>query len=427
MRRMRWPLAMIALLACGGAAHAAAPAPPPFNPCSTNAITNFLTADVTHTGTIDLTFYDASYARVLYYECDGNRLLRLGARRADPKQRGTVFKAAASWSCDPLVRRFGAVAKLPDGKVVFGSYSVRTPSCASRFEIHVPRRVKPGGLVRIHVVDRWGTGAVKPKLCIKPAGARQACRTLSFPSAIAFANRSVRTSRRGTLKIELRIARVRERASVAVGGKAGGAPPPLPTVLAAGDSSMQGVDSFLADELNGVANVVSDTRIGTGISRGVYWTFHAQSQTKRLRQVATVMSVGAAVDAFAIPDALGVDQPCCGDAWIGAYAARVRGIMLTYLRGGRGRVVWMTPPEPRDPERAAITHPINAAIERAATGLKGVQVLRIDKIFSPNGYQEVIRYQGRDVRVREADGVHLNPAGTAIAAKLVAALLGKLG
>jgi hypothetical protein len=324
------------------------------------------------------------------------------------------------------VRRFGAVAKLPDGKIVYGSYSVRTPSCASRFRIQVPRQVKPGALVRVRVVDRWGTGAVKPELCLKPAGARQACRELAFPALVGSASRSVRATRRGTLKIELRIAKVRQRASVAVGGKAGAPPPALPTVLASGDSSMQGVDSFLADELYGVADVVSDTRIGSGISRGVYWMFHAQSQTKRLHQRATVMSVGAAVDAFPIPDALGVDQPCCGETWIAAYAARVRGIMLTFLQGGRGKVVWMTPPEPRDAQRAEITHAINVAVERAATGLAGVKVLRIDRLFSPNGYQEVIRYQGHDVRVREADGVHLSAAGTALAAKVVAAALGDL-
>ncbi len=418
---------MLAALACGTvAARAATPAPPPVDPCATSKITNYLVADVTHTGTIDLTFYDASYARVLYYECTGKHALRLGARRADPKQRGTLFQTAANWSCEHLVRRFGAVAKLPDGKVVYGSYSVRTPSCASRFKIQVPRRVKPGALVRIHVVDRWATGNVKPSLCVKPAGARRACRTLKFPDLVGFANRSVRATRRGAMKIELRIARVRQRATVAVGGKAGPAPPALPTVLASGDSSMQGVDSFLADELYGAADVVSDSRIGSGISRGVYWTFHARSQTKRLHQRATVMSVGAAVDALPMPDALGVQQPCCGETWIAVYAARVRAIMRTFLQGGRGKVVWMTPPEPRDAPRAEITHAINVAVERAATGLAGVKILRIDKLFSPNGYQEVIRYQGRDVRVREADGVHLSAVGTALAAKIVKAALGDL-
>ena len=100
--------------------------------------------------------------------------------------------------------------------------------------------------------------------------------------------------------------------------------------------------------------------------------------------------------------------------------------MQTFLRGGRARVVWLTPPEPRYAPRAEITHAINIAVERAAVGLKGVKVLRIDLMFSPGGYRDVIRYRGRDVRVRESDGVHLNVAGTAIAAKAVAEAIREL-
>lgn len=44
----------------------------------------------------------------------------------------------------------------------------------------------------------------------------------------------------------------------------------------------------------------------------------------------------------------------------------------------------------------------------------------MDLIFTPDGYGDVIRYRGRDVDVRGVDGVHLNVAGTAIAAKVVA-------
>ena len=48
-------------------------------------------------------------------------------------------------------------------------------------------------------------------------------------------------------------------------------------------------------------------------------------------------------------------------------------------------------------------------------------VIRVDQLFSPSGtYTEVIRYRGRDVRVRDSDGVHLNISGTAIVARLLA-------
>jgi hypothetical protein len=49
----------------------------------------------------------------------------------------------------------------------------------------------------------------------------------------------------------------------------------------------------------------------------------------------------------------------------------------------------------------------------------------MDELFTPDGFREVMPYRGRDVRVRAADGIHLNVAGTAIAAKVVAAELRK--
>jgi len=71
-------------------------------------------------------------------------------------------------------------------------------------------------------------------------------------------------------------------------------------------------------------------------------------------------------------------------------------------------------------------HPaVNAAIVRAGTNMTGVTVLRMDRLFTPNGFTETIRYRGRDVRVRTADGIHLNVSGTAIAAKVIATALRK--
>ena len=47
-------------------------------------------------------------------------------------------------------------------------------------------------------------------------------------------------------------------------------------------------------------------------------------------------------------------------------------------------------------------------------------------MFTPNGFAEVIRYRGRYIRVRTADGIHLNVSGTAIAAKVIAAAIRKI-
>jgi hypothetical protein len=419
-RGWRVAVAAIAAVACGGVAHAAAPKAPPVDPCATPTDSNYLVADATKPGTIDLVFYNANGARVVFFECVGDRLKRLGAKRAATAADPTMFSDAAAWSCDRLARRFAAVAILPDGSIAFGSYSVRTTSCASRFELSAPQHMKPGAKSRVRVVDRWGIGGIRPELCIGPASARPRCKTLAFPAAVTVASRRFQASERGRWRVELRVRRERVRAAFDVGGEGGPAQKPLPIVLATGDSTMQGIDSFLADELAGWAYVRSDARPGSGISRGVYWEWHAKSQTKRLRQRVTVMSVGAASDGVPIPNAIGVLQPCCGEPWIEQYANRVRGVMQTYLRGGHARVVWLTPPEPRYGPRATITHAVNAAVERAAEGLADVKVLRIDLMFSPDGYRDAITYRGREIRVRESDGVHLNVAGTAIAAKAVA-------
>jgi hypothetical protein len=272
----------------------------------------------------------------------------------------------------------------------------------------------------VRVVDRWGIGGIHPELCIGPASGAERCTTLAFPRAVTVASHRFRASERGQWRVELRVRRARIRTAFDVGGEGGPPPKPLPIVLATGDSTMQGIDSFLTDELAGWANVHSDVRPGSGITRGVYWEWHAKSQTKRLRQRVTVMSVGAASDGLPIPTAIGVLRVCCGELWIEEYANRARSIMQTFLREGRGRVVWLTPPEPRWGPRADITHATNVAVERAASGLKGVQVIRIDLMFAPHGYTDVVTYRGREVRVRESDGIHLNVAGTAIAAKAVA-------
>ena len=60
--------------------------------------------------------------------------------------------------------------------------------------------------------------------------------------------------------------------------------------------------------------------------------------------------------------------------------------------------------------RVPIVAAVNTAIVRAAIDLKDVRVLRMDLLFTPQGYRENMRYRGRDVRVREGDGIHLNVA-----------------
>jgi hypothetical protein len=401
------------LACCAVAALAAAPA-------SAQEPTTAFAADSTQAGVISLLFWGAQGAEVRYYERVGDERKALGRARSAT---GTVttLTDATTWSCDRLERRFEARAKLPDGSTASGEYGVRTASCAHRFRVEAPTRVAPGRLARVRVLDRWNIGGIRPKLCITPPGGERACKTVAFARAVAVATRRFRAEKRGRWRVELRVRDHRVRRYVAVGGDTKIREVTLPTVLATGDSTMQGIDSYLSDELVDDATLRSDVQLGSAISRGDFWATYAKTQTRRRHQRISVMSIGAAFDGFPLTGPAGERVECCAEPWVALYAARVRAIMRTYLRRGRGRVFWLTPPLPRDPVRLQITSAITLAIERAAAGLEGVRVIRVDQLFSPAGvYTEVIRYRGRDVRVRDADGVHLNISGTAIMAQLLA-------
>jgi hypothetical protein len=421
-------LAALTAVVCAPLAHAAAPGTPEYV-CQAGSTANHLAADATVTGLVGLRFYDHRGARVLFYECIDGQPKRLGARRVEPDPATNPpaeISDAVQWTCDRTVRKFAALAALPDGEILTGFYSVRTPSCAQRFELDASRRVATGKRFKVRAVDQWGLGAVKPSLCVAPPGAKLQCRELAFKDAVATTSRSIRADVAGRWRVELRQGdKVRRRTTVLVGaGRAAAAVKP-PIVLATGDSTMQGIDSFLTDRLGDDAIVRSDIYPGSGISRGVFWPRKAVEQTKAIHPRVTIISVGAATDAIPLPNAAGTLVECCEEAWIRAYSRRVRGMMKTYLRDGHARVFWLTPPFPKAPARAQITYAIDDAITRAGRGLKGVVVGRVDRYFSPNGYVETIRYKGRSVRVRESDGVHLSIEGTSIVAEILAPAIRK--
>ena len=392
----------------------------PAAPALAQEPTTAFAADSTQLGVISLLFWGAQGADVRYFERVGDKLEPLGTARSATGA-ATILKDATTWSCDRLRRRFEARVALPDGSRAKGTYGLRTPSCAQRFRIEAPEHVSPGALARVRVVDRWNIGGIRLRLCITPPEADRACKTLALRRAVAVASRRFRVQQRGRWHVDLRVRDHRVRRDIAVGDDTDVRPVALPTVLATGDSTMQGIDSYLSDELLESATLRSDVQLGSAISRGAFWTEHAAVQTRRLRQRVSVISIGAAFDGFPLAPPDGVKVECCAEPWVALYAARVRTIMQTYLRRGRGRVFWLTPPVPRDPVRLTITSAITIAIERAAAGLEGVKVIRVDELFSPAGtYTEIIRYRGRDVRVRDADGVHLNISGTAIMARLLA-------
>jgi lysophospholipase L1-like esterase len=401
----------------------AAVAPPlPTTGCNVGPVTNFLAADATKPGVIDLIFFGARGTTVEFFECAADRLLPLGTLPAGPPDIGTQLLEATTWDCARPSRSFVARAIQPDGTVVAGAYNVRTGSCSSRFDVRVPRRVAPGRVARVRIVDNWGIGDFRPRLCIAPPRGDKLCTVVGFKKAVTIRTRRFRAKLEGRYRIELRVDKHRVRRTVTVGG--GEAPKPPPIVLTTGDSTMQGVDNFLADELGDDGTVRSDIRIGTGISKSD-WQEIAKAQVKRTKPRYTVMSLGVN-EGFAMTTPGGAQVECCGEPWLAEYVRRVRAMMATYRRKGEGKVLWLTLPLPRAGAKTESIVAVNSAIVRAAKGLKGVRVLRMDALFTPNGFAEVIRYRGRYIRVRTADGIHLNVSGTAIAAKVIAAAIRRL-
>jgi lysophospholipase L1-like esterase len=420
-RRLAARVAFAALLVPAAAAHAAAPGGGlATDPCGPGPTTAILIPNTNRVGIVDMHFLGAEGNPVSFFECIGGRALALG-RRSSPSGTDTPFYDATTWRCGRRSRQFVATTTLLDGSIVRGAGGVRTVSCARRFALELRRQAARGSRVRVRIADRWGIGEVRLRLCTTPPRGRIACRRVSLVRR-SFTVRYLRPAQRGRWRLELRFAGASVRRSLAVGVRPAGASPAVPVVLATGDSTMQGVESFLADELGVTARVKSDVRPGIGFSKADDFGAVASAQVARLRPATTVVSIGAN-EGFAMTSADGGEHPCCDAGWVAEYARRVRRTMVTYLRAGRGRVFWMTIPAPRDPKRVPTFAAVNEAILRAASGLPRLRVLRMDTLFSPDGFRMTMPYRGKTVRVREEDGIHLNVLGTKIAAREVAAAM----
>ncbi len=410
-------LAGVAVVLCAATAPAASAALA--NPCGPSLpATAQFTSSTTRVGLIDLYYFVPHDRPVTYFECDDGRADYLGELKSAAGSDRTVFLAAALWDCDRTTRYFAATTTQGVvGTVVLGTTSLQTPSCAHRFALQVPETLKRGHVAHIGVTDGWHRGDFRTRVCLRYPAAKLTCRDVTFAPGVDFAEARFRLRKRGRWRVELQVRSFRIRDTIAVGVRKAAPRKLLPKVLATGDSTMQSVGAALSDELGDTAAFVSDVRPGLELSGANDWAPIATSQAASVRPNVTVLSIGANEG---LP-VLGVDgvHNCCDAGWSAEYQRRMQATMRTYARKGLGRVLVLTIPAPRDPRRAAVVATVNAAIVAAGLAL-GVEVLRMDLLFSPNGYQDAIRYDGRDVAVRDADGVHLNAAGARIAAHAVA-------
>ncbi len=208
------------------------------------------------------------------------------------------------------------------------------------------------------------------------------------------------------------------------------APPrkPLHTLLVTGDSMSQPLDSDLADALIPKhVHVVQEPHIGTGISTTfvVNWGRLSAHQVKEDHPEAIVVFIGAN-DGFPMEGPEGREVSCCGARWGAIYADRVRQIMNTYRQDGAAHVYWLTLPAPRDPARARIARVVNAAIDVAAQPwVSQIQIINTVPIFTPGFvYRDAMSIAGKQTIVREADGIHLNEAGSSLLARYVLEAIG---
>jgi len=204
---------------------------------------------------------------------------------------------------------------------------------------------------------------------------------------------------------------------------------PLETLLVTGDSLSTPLDTELGQNLapDGV-NVVRDPHLATGISRDdlVDWGQLSATQVAEDEPDAVVIFIGAN-EGLPMPGPGGEDVSCCGPEWAAVWANRARQLMENYAQNGAAKVYWLTVPSARDPDRAPITDAVNAAVYAAAAPIRNsVRVLDMGEIFTPEDrFRNAIDVGGRETIVREPDGIHLNDAGSALAAEEVEAALAR--
>jgi hypothetical protein len=203
---------------------------------------------------------------------------------------------------------------------------------------------------------------------------------------------------------------------------------PLHTLLVTGDSMSEPLDDDLARQLDpkGV-HVVEDPHLGTGISTTflVNWGALAVSQVKHYHPDAVVIFIGAD-DGFPMPGPNGKEVECCNAEWASIYANRARQMANTYRQNGVARVYWITLPTPREAARQTIAKVVNAAVEVAVQPWADqVHIINTVPTFTPGEvYRDSMSVGGKQTIVREADGVHLNEAGSSLLASIV---LGQMG
>ena len=202
-----------------------------------------------------------------------------------------------------------------------------------------------------------------------------------------------------------------------------GAPVPAPEpvlergVLLLGDSMIAGSLGATLERTLAKSSGLRVTRaaqLGTGLARpDVYdWMKVLPPLLVRERPRFVVVSLGAN-DATNLRE--GDEQVDYGEPrWRQVYAARVEAMMRA-LTGGDTRVLWLTLPPMRDRRLSARAAYLNGVFAQCARKVPRVEFLEVDLLVGDPQRQFATFVQsadGRLLRYRLDDGVHLAPAGS---------------
>lgn len=188
-------------------------------------------------------------------------------------------------------------------------------------------------------------------------------------------------------------------------------------VLLLGDSMIAGSLGATLEQTLARSSGLPVTRaaqIGTGLARpDVYdWMKVVPGLLQRERPRFVVVSLGAN-DATNLRE--GEEQLDYGEPrWRQAYAARVEAMMRA-LTGENARVLWLTLPPMRDKRLSTRAAFLNRVFAQSARKVPRVEFLEVDLLIGDPQRQFATFVQapdGRLLRYRLDDGVHLAPAGS---------------
>jgi hypothetical protein len=198
-------------------------------------------------------------------------------------------------------------------------------------------------------------------------------------------------------------------------------------MLVAGDSMVELFGQTLVNSIDDDGKVKAriEVKYGTGLVRldAFDWLAHARDLASTPADLTVVMIGGN--DAQDISGS-GRRLAVASDKWQAEYARRARQVMTTLTADGR-RVIWVGMPLPRSAKLQRAFESLNSAVRTAATGNPLVTYVDVWADYAPDG--KYVDYMddgsGRQVKVRNRDGVHLAKAGATMLARKLRVLLVK--